>query len=807
MLSIARDTLKARWTSLVATFIGLAVGVAVLSSMAVVFASALAPQSPAPSRYAEAAVVVRSPETRTVDDGAVLDNAEPEPLTKEVLAAVPGVHDRSFYAQVADRPAAAPYGRPWSAAKFAGYRLESGKAPALADEVVVAASTGAKAGDRVTVLTASGPRPYAVSGVTADVDFETAVFFTDTEAARLSPDVIAVVADGSAEQVRQAVGDRADVLTGDARVKAEPGSSRNRGALLGIVSMTATSIGVAVSVVAFVVAATFAFSITQRTREFGLLRAVGATARQVRRMVFAEALLVSVSASLLGCGLGFAGAPALASALKSAKVGPKWYELTVWVVPMLSAFVLGVGVALLAVWSAARKAGGTSPVEVLREATADTKAIGRGRLVVGLSTVVFGALVVLFVVAKASWLSMVPVLYTPIAAVPLIGVALLTPVVVKPLARLLTWPLGRSKGATGMLVRASIVTAVRRTATTAGPVLLLVGLSVTMLGVTYTVGSAEVNAERATVTADHVVTPAGTPGLNEAALARLRGIAGVTVAPITPLRVNHRKFDDDPEINDMRAVAVDPATVGSTLKPVVAEGSTADFGDDTMMVDENVRLPLGVTVAVWFPDGSRAELKVVALLRNSETYISSKHASGVLPTRAYLTTPPGTSTEAVNAAVAGLGARAVPADDYFVVADPFQSPSLRFGVILGLGIIAAYAAMSIVNTSILGHADRRGATTALRLTGATSKQVVRVAAYEAVIVAAVGIVAAVVISAVSLFGLRLAVSQEVGPMPVILPWWALIGVVLGCVVVTVASAVLPTRLALRSPPATADPQG
>ncbi|MFC7648076.1 ABC transporter permease [Streptosporangium lutulentum] len=72
----------------------------------------------------------------------------------------------------------------------------------------------------------------------------------------------------------------------------------------------------------FVVASTFAFAVIQRRREIALLRAVGATPRQVRKMVRSEALLVGVLASAVGTALGLLGARLLADMLIEMGISP-----------------------------------------------------------------------------------------------------------------------------------------------------------------------------------------------------------------------------------------------------------------------------------------------------------------------------------------------------------------------------------------------------------------------------------------------------------------------------------------------------
>ncbi len=156
--------------------------------------------------------------------------------------------------------------------------------------------------------------PYGSSAPSPHRGFENAVFYTDAQAARLSPISVQSAVDADAAVVRKAVrGEGVEVLTGDARRRADPDLDRDREAITAMTALFGTAGGVSAFVSVFVVASTFAFTVAQRRREFGLLRTAGATPGQIRRIVFTEALVVGVIASIAGCLLGSYGAPRLAS--------------------------------------------------------------------------------------------------------------------------------------------------------------------------------------------------------------------------------------------------------------------------------------------------------------------------------------------------------------------------------------------------------------------------------------------------------------------------------------------------------------
>jgi putative ABC transport system permease protein len=245
--------------------------------------------------------------------------------------------------------------------------LVSGEAPSLDDEIVV--SEGAAGiGQQVTVLTASSKHTYTVSGLVKRVTFESALFFTDKEAARLSPRIDALATHTNGATARQTVGNSAEVLTGADRRRVDPDLKNYRQALNSTGIVAAMAAGLAVFVSTFVIASTFAFSVAQRLRELALFRLVGATPKQVRRMIYIEALVVGVVASGLGSIAGWLGAPFVAHVLIALHLAPEGFELGSALWPPLVAFAIGLSVALLGVRAAARRASRIRAIAALREA-------------------------------------------------------------------------------------------------------------------------------------------------------------------------------------------------------------------------------------------------------------------------------------------------------------------------------------------------------------------------------------------------------------------------------------------------------
>ncbi|NUP47121.1 MAG: ABC transporter permease, partial [Catenulispora sp.] len=212
MIDIAKATVRYRWASFVGAFLALALGTAMIGMMALTLTATFGTPFSGPQRFAHATEVVVP---RGFADAVLPPPAAlPADVVARLTAAGPAVADRSFGAQTPDGPSGMT-GHGWSAAAFADYRLTAGRAPAAAGEIVLGGGSAALVGHQVSVTTPAGTQDYQVVGVTNALWFEDAVFFTDAEAALISPPVNTLVLPSpTAGQSAAAAGGRALVLAG-----------------------------------------------------------------------------------------------------------------------------------------------------------------------------------------------------------------------------------------------------------------------------------------------------------------------------------------------------------------------------------------------------------------------------------------------------------------------------------------------------------------------------------------------------------------------------------------------------------------
>jgi putative ABC transport system permease protein len=810
MLNLALATLRTRATAFAGTLAALALGVSLIATMALVLSSAeQGNANQEPQRFAAAAFVIRADPGMQVRDRygdlAAVPFPEQPDVPAAVIARLPGaVPDRSFFAQVqGSSPAQPALGHGWSSARFAPYRLITGHAPAAAGQIVVAGP--APLGEQVSVLTADGSQRVAIVGTVGAIVGEQPVFFTDAEAARLSPGVDALVTGDKATANAAAALPGVQVLTGQARHLADPTAAQDATELSGLTTFLSIAALLSAFVVVAVTAAAFGLSVAQRRRDLALLRTIGATPRQVMRMVCAEAMLIGVAGSAAGCALGLEFAPVMARWIARRGLAPGWFSVSLTagsVVPLLLAFTAGVAVAVLSVTVAAVRAGRIRPAQALREAVVEPKSLGRLRRAAGLVLLTCG--VALSVVVEVAFPAEVADLKTEAMIVLLLigGAALLAPFLLRRLSGLL--PAGR--GAIGLLTQAAVGTAPRRAAAALVPVLIAVGLTATILGVTGTTaaaGSAGLRNEAAA--ASYIALPAGPPGLTDQFITQVEAMAGVEATAVTDTTL----LAYEPAITSFHLEAPMPIPFGAigidryspALTLPVRQGSLAGLDDGTVAVDTSWGKHVGDILRLWLPDGTPASLKVVAVLNptlSGPSLVVDLHNSGAsLPSRLYLTVSQPAALTRVQAAARADGARVVLAATWTAVVGNQQAAQNQAGLIVLVGIAIAYSAIGIASTFVMSTRGRAGEWALLRLTGATRKQITGIIVAEALVLTLLGIVMSAVVAAVVLGALPAALARAGAATPLVLPWPLLGAVTGGAVVISAATSAVPGWLQFR----------
>jgi len=496
------------------------------------------------------------------------------------------------------------------------YKLASGHAPTRDDEIVVdkasADKAGYRAGDVATVLTKHAPRQFTIAGIarfgTSDSPAgATAVLFTDKTAAELlaSPgqvDGIAVTADPGVSQadlassVQAAVGNQVEVITGAALIAEDQAALDEVRAQFTAIVMVFAFIGIFVG--AFIINNAFSIIVAQRTREMAMLRAIGASSRQVKRSVLGEALVVGVLASAAGllAGIGVAlGLIALMGLMGfDMPDGPTVIEPSV----MAISFTVGVLVTIVSSWLPARRAAKILPIEALRDANIDRAAGSVRRTVAG--TIVTGA----GVAALLAGLNGELVLVALGAVTTFVGVAILGPVFARPVAWLMGIPL-RLRGLRGELAVRNAMRNPKRTARTASSLMIGVALVGFMTVFAASAKSSLAGSLAHDFTGTHIVDSGAwdsAAGLSPDLADQLRATPGVhvvTQARMTPAIIAGSATS--------QLYAFDATTVERVFRLGSVQGEVPTLGADGIAISkeraDDHGWTIGSTVPVTFPGG------------------------------------------------------------------------------------------------------------------------------------------------------------------------------------------------------------
>ncbi len=811
-LRLSVMTIRTRWVTFVGAFFAIAGGVAIIAAMLLLVAAAAKAPFPGPQRFAAApVVVVPNDGLGLTEDGssAGLTLEQPPPLSPALVAKIAAtgrvVADRTFGVHTPGGPAG-QVGHEWSAAALGRYRLLAGRAPAAADQIVVA-SDSARVGDSILVDTPAGQHAYVVSGVVAPQWFENAVFFTDQAAARLDPSVQAVAAFASRAAVVGAVGRSATILTGTARVQADPDPTGGADLLAGAELTAGTAASVVAFVAIFVMVGTFAFVVDLRRREMALLRLAGATSRQMRRMIVGEAALIGIVAAPAGAAAGAFGGRLAGHYAVSSGNAPGWFTVgfTWW--PVLAGFAAGLGSALLGSAVSAWRAGRVAPIEALREAAVDHRVMTPLRWLLGIASLVTALYFAADNIISAPFELTNPRKTIEVPLLFVAAFALLAPVLLAPVARWATWPLTRL-GPGSMIVRANILTAVRRTAAVAGSAVVAVGAAAAFFVQQDNAESALMYQATRTSRADYVVVPAAGDSLPAATIAALRKVPGAQVVPVEDI-VLYVGTRNGEFIDSFDAQAVRAGALPGVEDPAVLSGSVRGFGPGSLVVDEKGAradgLRVGMRLAVWGPDGTRRNVTLTAIvatgLAGDLVYVSSDVVHTASPTRVDVRVLPGASPAAVRkalmTAVRGQPAAVITRAQAVSAMEAASHRESRSTTILVLGIALVYSLIAIANTMVMASAGRRRELAALNLTGVTRRQVRWYVAAESLLAVVLGAVVAALAGFSMLIAQLVDLTSMIGSFPVSLPWLASGTVVASCAVIGVCAATIAAARVMR----------
>ena len=707
------------------------------------------------------------------------------------------------------------------------FRLASGRAPQAADEVVIDAKSAEDGdlavGDTTTVLVQAGPQQVRIVGVAkfGTIDSPGGASFTlfqRSVAQRLLAepgkfDSINVVADSGVSQadlvarIAAVIPDGTEAITGAAATDESQNQMREAFSFFNTFMLVFAVVALVVG--GFMIFNTFSITVAQRTRENGLLRALGASRRQVLGSVLLEAVVVGVLASLVGLVAGAGVAAFLHAMLGWMGFGLETGGLVFTLRMALLSGLAGVAVTLLSALSPARKAAKVSPVAAMHAETTGSTGYGsKERIIIGVLVLALGVVALLaglFGDLGGDALTVVGggVLLT------FFGTSILGRTVSLPLSRVIGAPLPRLRGTAGKLARENAMRNPKRTASSASALMIGVGLVafITILAAS-TKSSIDAAIDRS-VTGDVIVSGGSgwfggvDPGLVE----RLNDVPEVGLA--TGVRSGFAEVEGDVvfvtglDREGFSIVDVDPRL-----------GSVDDLGVGAIGVHEDEAeengLAVGDTVNVVFKDAGPQALRVAVIYGENqppplqsymlgmeayEAYFADKYDSQVLVTAAEGVTVPQAVAAVERVANAYPGVEVFDQEDYKQdqAAQVNQILALMYALLL-LAIIIAL--LGIGNTLALAIFERTRELGVLRAVGMTRSQLRSVIRWESVIIALQGTALGLVIGVFFGWALVRALEDQ-GLDRLAIPVPNLVVVVVLAALAGVLAALWPSRKAAK----------
>ncbi|MFE4630551.1 ABC transporter permease [Streptomyces mirabilis] len=565
--------------------------------------------------------------------------------------------------------------------------------------------------------------------------------------------------------------------------------------------------GIAFLVGIFLIINTFSMLVAQRTREIGLMRAIGSSRKQVNRSVLVEATLLGFFGSILGVGAGVGLAVGLMKLMSAAGMDLSTRDLTVKATTPVIGLVLGVVVTVLAAYLPARRAGKVSPMAALRDA--GTPADGKAGLVRGIiGLVLTGAgTFALFTAAGADKASDGSLVLGAGVVLTLIGFVIIGPLLAGGVVRVISAVLLRFFGPVGRMAERNALRNPRRTGATGAA--LMIGLA--LVACLSVVGSSMVASATdeldKTVGTDFIIqgnqriVPQAakaietTPGLEH--VTHYRDIEAKIVAP-------------DGSSDSDGVTAADPTYAQDLHRKTTAGELTAAYGKDSMSVGSKFatehHVNLGDTLTVAFKGGSTAKLKVAAItddnvaIDQGARYLSTETMRKYLPADRI---PPdqimfaSAKNGQEKQAYAALKKSMEQYPQYQVrdQSDYKQELKDQIGQLLNMvyGLLAlaiVVAVLGVINTLALSVVERTREIGLMRAIGMSRRQLRRMIRLESVVIALFG----------ALLGLGLgmgwgATAQKLlaleGLKVLEIPWPTIIGVFIGSAFVGLFAALIP----------------
>src|SRR3954463_6301096 len=700
-------------------------------------------------------------------------------------------------------------------------KMATGRAPTGSQEVAIDATAAAEhhipLGSRIRMLFRGPSETFTVVGTVVfgkdkDLGGTTSAYFTGATAQRVlgtsgTYDEIHVRSNGDVSDATLAQRVNAVVPHGDEAVTGASAAAEASQVIkdqFAFVSVLFTVFaGIALFVGSFIIWNTFTMIVAQRVREMALLRAIGATRRQVMTNLLAEAVLLGVLASAAGVVVGAAVAKGLSALVKALGFSLPTTNLQINSHTIVVSMIVGVVVTVASALVPARRATKVLPIEALRDSAPGAKAPARLRAVSGFLLTAGGTAAIVSGLHGGRTNS---VLFGMLAT--LVGVITVAPLAVRPLAALIGWPI-RTRGISGDLARQNAMRNPRRTASTATALMigltLVVGMGVLASSLKASFGPLLHDSTNASL---YILPASGqgggySPEVTEV-VKHVPGVATVSAVGYGTAKIAG---------SSTTYSSIDPATVSAALKLKLTAGSVRGLDHNGVLVKTSTatanKWHVGDHVPVVFAATGNKDFTIrgtfdgtgyldgdyLISLKTEEANVSDRLQSGGL-----VLLDKGANQSTVKAAVAHAlsahpDAKVMDRKEFAKAVGGIVDQLLTLvSVMLLLSVLIAF--LGIVNTLALSVYERTRELGLLRAVGMTRSQVRAMVRWESVIISMIG----ATVGAGLGIGLGVALSQAMkgdGITAVAIPGGQIAIYVVAAAIAGVFAAVGPGRSASR----------
>ena len=703
------------------------------------------------------------------------------------------------------------------------WTIEQGRLPVGPNEMAMDKATAKNAkysiGDRVRVTAQKGSRTFTLVGIANYGDVSSpggatfALFDQPTASEFLLRegyvDAFLVKGDGSLtdEELATRITSSLDptlkleTLTG-AQITKETQDQIGQVLSFLTIFLTAFSL-IALGIGCFVIYNVFSITIAQRLRENALLRAIGASKRQVSSSMFVEAGLIGVIGSFLGFASGIGLSQALSALLNAFGVEIPTKGLSVSLSTLIITVLVGTVVTLVSAIFPALRAGRVPPLAALRDTALEVVDRRGRRVLIGVIVSALGALgITLTALGQSNNFLGIGILFV------FAGVIIIGPAIAKPVALTLGRPIERWRGITGGMARQNAARNPKRTARTAAPVLIGVALVTAFTAFAASLRAEIRNTIGSSFRGDYALSVdsqgfGGIPISVTDQIAKLKQVKQATGIGFVSV-----KFGEDSRF----AVVIDPKTTSGLYDFTMVEGREDTLSATGVLVSTTVAtnkgLSVGSTIPITLLDGDVVNARVEGIFDGKGTFgnyvvnrdLFTNTSTPLFNNYVYIVKSPDASDadleKAVSSVTTELGIGKLQSREAFIDAQAAQVNQI-LGLIYGLLTLSIFiAVVGIVITLLLSVFERTREIGLLRAVGMTRSQVRTTVRWESVITSLYGAVVGVILGIV-MGAVLIGVLAEGGLGAFRLPITGTVIILLLSFIIGVLASIYPARRATK----------